>query len=1093
MRAESSASAALDARLPGDASGCSTLVDVLQLRARAQERDLAYVFLADGRHRVSSIRYGELDRAARRIAVALGETAGVGDRALLLYPPGLDFISAFFGCLYAGVIAVPLYPPQGRHGEDRFAGVLADARPSALLTPSAFLSTTEKLLARLPGHDRKRVVCFPGGVEGDGAQWRQPDVTRESLALLQYTSGSTGDPKGVMVSHHNILSNEEMMRLAFGHTDERVSKLETASKSRAVGVSWLPTFHDLGLAGHVLQGLYLGKPNVFLPPSVFIHRPLAWLETISRYRAHSSGAPNFAYELCARRATPEDLAGLDLSCWQLAYSGAEPIHADTLDRFSRTFEPTGFRRDAFLACYGLAEATLLVTCGEFREPPTVRSFSPGDLGRGRLTPAAPEERAPKRLVSCGWPRGGTQVRIVEPGTGSPCAKGTIGEIWVAGPSVARGYWSDAEDRAGHFHARIRGEESATYLRTGDLGGVFDGELYVTGRLKDMIIVRGMNLHPQDLESAAARCHPDLELGAAAFAIAGDAGEGVVLVQEVRRGAQAEPEEILESIRVAVVAACGAELSDIVLVEPKAIPRTSSGKVRRTACREAYLKRALPIIASTERAAAERSGPDGSDVIVRTVQELLRRLGVSGRPELDSHLRDDLGLDSVRLVTLVTDLEQALEVAASPEQLIEIQTLGDLVRVMEKATPRGEGSAGGLSDLGDRLLERIPQLRVIVQEQSGRRLRVGDRWVDDFASANYLGLDLHPRLARAIEEAVERWGVHPSWTRIVASPRIYVDLERRIAEFIGAPHVLAFPTVTLLHAGVLPLLAGPGGAILLDEHAHSSIQAASQLARDAGTQVEIFSHGDLRSLEAGLERAAERERRILAVDGVYSMSSDYAQLPELCRLAKEHDADVYVDDAHGFGVIGERPSAARPYGHRGNGLVRYFDLDYADDRIVYVGGMSKAFSSLAAFVTCRSEEEKTRLCRASTLVFSGPCPTASLASAIAGIDISDSEEGEALRLKLLNLTRQLATGARELGFEVSNNRSFPLVGVVVGSLAALVRACDVLWEHGILITPAFFPAVPIDRGLLRFTLTAANQPEQVETALAALERVRGELF
>ena len=327
---------------------------------------------------------------------------------------------------------------------------------------------------------------------------------------------------------------------------------------------------------------------------------------------------------------------------------------------------------------------------------------------------------------------------------------------------------------------------------------------------------------------------------------------------------------------------------------------------------------------------------------------------------------------------------------------------------------------------------------------------------------------------------------------MASPQIYEDLEQEIAKFIGAPHVLLFPTVTLLHSGVLPVLAGGDGVILLDRAAHNSMQEAAQLSRARGVAVDWFYHNDSNDLERRLELHRERSRKIIAIDGVYSMSGAYPPLPEFTRLARKHGARVYVDDAHGLGVIGENPTPNNPYGNRGNGVVRYFGLRYSDD-IVYVGGMSKAFSSMVAFVTCADEAEKRRLSMASTAVFSGPSPTASVASARAGLRVSQDDEGSDIRRRLLNLTRQLVVGARALGFGIDNNELFPLVSVRIGTVSDVVKACTVLWEYGILITPALFPAVPIDHGALRFTVTAANTEEQVRQAVEALRKVREALF
>jgi acyl carrier protein len=533
-----------------------------------------------------------------------------------------------------------------------------------------------------------------------------------------------------------------------------------------------------------------------------------------------------------------------------------------------------------------------------------------------------------------------------------------------------------------------------------------------------------------------------------------------------------------------------------------LPKTSSGKIQRSLCRERYLSDGIERLGSattdgrkskTLTLAATSRSPGREtplDVARRIVLEHARRKGIAVEITPDLDLRADLGIDSVEVFELALRIEEQTDVRLSPDDVGRIVTVGDMLEVVRAPATGAEGQGGSsLGELWDEVSRRIPQLRVIAEEQSGRRIRVGGRWIDDFASANYLGLDLHPALKSAIGPAVERWGVHPSWTRIVASPDLYHEVEERLATFVGAPDVLVFPTVTLLHMGVLPLLAGAEGAILVDEQAHNSLQEACRLAGTRGTALATFRHDDLAGLRRLLEAHADKRSRVIVIDGVYSMRGSLPPLAEMVRLAKAFDATIYVDDAHGFGVLGERPTEKRPYGVRGNGVVRHLGLAYAEDRIVYVGGLSKAFSSLAAFVTCADDRMRSQLCRASTFVFSGPCPTASLASALAAIEVSDGPEGDSLRDHLFSLTRRLVAGAKSLGFVVDNEGNFPLLGAVVGGIGRVMQACEILWEHGILITPAAYPAVPLDRGSLRFTVTAANTPDQVDRALRALEEVR----
>jgi len=483
----------------------------------------------------------------------------------------------------------------------------------------------------------------------------------------------------------------------------------------------------------------------------------------------------------------------------------------------------------------------------------------------------------------------------------------------------------------------------------------------------------------------------------------------------------------------------------------------------------------------------------NDHVLSIVRDFVRRRGRSEPAQLTDSLNGDLGLDSLAVAELMIEVETAFEVRLGDSVIADLRTVEDVCGVVRKAPEIGapdSSAPDGLAGLQELIFRQIPQLGTVVSEQDGRNVKIDGRWYADFASANYLGLDLHPAVQASIPEAIQRWGVHPSWTRAVASPQIYEDLERELAKFIGAPDVLVFPTVTLLHGGVLPLLAGGDGVILLDRAAHNSMHEAAQLAGSRGTAVDWFDHNDPHHLEERLEYHRERPRKIIGVDGVYSMSGAYPPLPEFARLARKHSARVYVDDAHGLGVIGENPTPDNPYGELGNGVVRHFGLRHGSN-IVYVGGMSKAFSSMAAFVSCADEDEKRRLSMASTAVFSGPCPTASLASALAGLRISQNDEGSVIRRRLLGLTRQLVAGTRDLGFAVDNNGLFPLVSVRIGAVPDVVKACNVLWEHGILITPALFPAVPVDRGALRFTLTAAHTEEQVRLAIEALRKVREE--
>jgi myxalamid-type polyketide synthase MxaB len=468
---------------------------------------------------------------------------------------------------------------------------------------------------------------------------------------------------------------------------------------------------------------------------------------------------------------------------------------------------------------------------------------------------------------------------------------------------------------------------------------------------------------------------------------------------------------------------------------------------------------------------------------------------------------DLGLDSLMMVELKNRLEGTLRITLPVERLVrDISTRSLATYIFDKlddaappdtdGAPAGSGTEtknGALSSQEDfekayQLSTQIPQMFVTAEKQQGRQILVDGRWRYDFASCNYLGLDFHPDVMAAVPPALAEWGVHPSWTRAVASPRIYNELERELAALVGAPLALVFPSISLLHIGVLPILAGYEGVILKDTEAHHSIHEGCLRAQANGVEWQNFPHSDIDDLERKLKRFRPGRTKIIATDGVYSMGSSHPPLIEYVRLAKDYNALLYVDDAHGFGIIGEKPDAALPYGYRGNGMVRHLGLDYCSDRIVYVAGLSKSYSSYAAFVTCFDEKMKWNLESSGPFVFSGPTCVASLASALAGIRVNACE-GDQKRRYIYNLTHRFVTAVRAMGFEVDNGGFFPIVGVVVGDFDALAKACQLLWENDILITPAMYPAVPMERNLVRFSITAANTEAEVDHAIRALEAVR----
>jgi acyl-CoA synthetase (AMP-forming)/AMP-acid ligase II len=571
----------------------STLVELLRYRAQNHLASTAYTFLQDGETEAGSVTYEELDRQARAIACRLQNLGATGSRALLLYSPGLEFIAAFFGCLYAGVVAVPAYPPRRNQNMSRLQAIVADAEATIALTTTSLWDNIQSRESENPELTELQWLTTDD-IASDLAQaWQKPEVSSNTLAFLQYTSGSTGTPKGVMVSHGNLLDNLASIHKCFGDTPN----------SR--GVSWLPPYHDMGLIGGVLQPLYVGAPMILMPAVAFIQKPLRWLQAISHFKATTSGGPNFAYELCIHKITPEQLASLDLSSWELAFTGAEPVRAQTLERFAATFESCGFRKEAFLPCYGMAETTLIVSGGLKTAPPIVRLVDGAALEQNRVVAVASEREGTRAIVGCGQSLLDQKVLIVDPESLTPCPDNQVGEIWVSGPSVAQGYWHRPEETKHTFDgylADIGDRETrprlGPFLRTGDLGFLQDGELFITGRIKDVMIIRGQNHYPQDIELTVEKSHPALRPACgAAFTVEVKREERLVVVQEVERSylRKLNVNEVVGNIRRAVAAEHALQVYAMVLIKTGSIPKTSSGKIQRYACRFGFLSGTLNVV------------------------------------------------------------------------------------------------------------------------------------------------------------------------------------------------------------------------------------------------------------------------------------------------------------------------------------------------------------------------------------------------------------------------------------------------------------------------------------------------------------------
>ena len=856
----------------------ATIAHLLRGRALEQPDRVGYTFLADGETDEIGMSYAETARRARAIATGIREAGGTpGTRVLLLLPPGLDYVAAFFGCTDAGVIAVPVYPPdpfQLGRTLPRLLAIVRDADPVIALTVSPLLDYLDEVTKVAPELGALRwlaVDTVPHADAGDVA------VEPDAVAMLQYTSGSTAAPKGVMLSHANLLHNLGLIQRFFA----------TSADTRAL--VWLPPYHDMGLIGGLLQPLYAGCPVTLMSPLHFLEQPMRWLRAIDRLGVTASGGPNFAYELLARKADPGEIARLNLSTWRVAFNGAEPIRAETMARFAAVFAPAGFHPGAFLPCYGLAEATLIVSGSGGRTgaaaPRTVRVDRDA---LARNVAAHPGDGPAAELTDCGAGADGQRIAIVDPATGEVCPDSYVGEVWVSGPSVARGYWRKPEESARVFGARAAGLGEQSFLRTGDLGFLRDGRLVVTGRLKDLIIVRGRNHYPQDVERAAERADPVLRIGcAAAFQLPAPDGEDrLAVVVEVRRGyGDVDVAGVSARIRQGVADASGLQVHMVTLIRAGGLPKTSSGKVQRRLCRDRLLAGELPEVARHEvtpdvgtpgdtagAAAVLAAGPDRRRALLRQyLRARIAELTGAGADELDDGAPLlAAGLDSLAVVQLKHRLETDLAADLPLTRLLGGATLAEVaddlaVRVADPATPAEQSP-----------VTPQPDTEIVAPMSHGQRwiwlvqlLEPGNTTYTIAAALRLLGQVDHDALRRALDAVVAR---HPALrTTFPVRDGSPVQVVHPAVRAAYAEHILpqqdddqldraltaAARRPFDLESGPLlrvDLFRHPGGEVLLlaMHHIVTDFWSSAILARELGAYYTAYASG--RDLDLATPRA-----------------------------------------------------------------------------------------------------------------------------------------------------------------------------------------------------------------------------------------------
>ena len=1118
-------------RLPGTFFGPTTLVELVRHRAKHQRDDIAFTYLVDGEDEIVEMTNGELDRRARAIGAWLESHNLCGERALLLYPPGLEFITAFFGCLYAGVVAVPVYPPRRNRSLERIQAIADDAEAKVALTTDPVLERVENLIDETP-HLKELTWLATSHLKDETAEgWEMPDIHADTLAFLQYTSGSTGTPKGVMLDHANLVHNSALISYGFEH-----------SRS-GTGVYWLPSYHDMGLIGGILQPLYVGRPNVFMSPMSFLQRPLRWLRAITKYRGTTSGGPNFAYDLCVRKITDEQIEELDLSTWEVAFNGAEPVRAETIEAFSRRFAPCGFRREAFYPCYGLAEATLIVTGGWAKQPPVARSFDAERLSEGRAEIVEDDTPKAKPLVGCGENLPDQRVVIADPETRMPLSAGQVGEVWVRGPSVALGYWRRPDVTEEVFKARLAESGEGPFLRTGDLGFVHDRELFITGRIKDLIILHGVNIYPQDIEQTVQESHKRLRADSGGVFVAEvDGQERLVVVQEVERHRTANTKEIIGVIRRQVSKEHELGLDAVLLVKAGSVPKTTSGKIQRHACREGYLNDTLAVVArwevgqpleisepskngskpkpkrkptasaqvapgpppasgrngrkisppvATEPASREGAGKTTEEIVLEEVRRVAQER--ANGMELDTPITE-LGMDSLERMEIVAALEERFGGRFPEEILADLITARQVVDAVRhylggevRETPvRPEGYRAGPETYQFDSFPEYVRLRegLDLLESTGLSpyfsihegvtadtTIIDGRELINFSSYNYIGMSGDPVVVEAAQHACERYGTSVSASRLVSGEKdLHGDLERGISQLIGVEDAIVYVGGHSTNESTIGHLFGPGDLILHDALSHNSILQGGMLS---GARRRPFPHNDWKAANDILEKFRHEYRRVvLVIEGVYSMDGDIPELPKFIDVKRRHDAILMVDEAHSMGVLGAS----------GRGICEHFGVEPTEVDIL-MGTLSKAFGSCGGYIAGSKALVEYLKYTSPGFVYSVGLSPPNAAAAIASIRRLQAEPQRVERLRQrANLFLKLA---KSRGIDTGISKNSPVIPVILGNSMHALQLSRALFERGINVQPILYPAVEESAARLRFFITSLHTEEQIRCTVDAI--------
>ncbi|UCJ13788.1 MAG: aminotransferase class I/II-fold pyridoxal phosphate-dependent enzyme [Phormidium sp. PBR-2020] len=1123
----------------------ATLVDILEFRAREQPKQTAFTFLVDGEAETNTVNYEELNLRSKVIAAHLQKYASPGERALLLYPSSLEFIEAFLGCLYAKVIAIPVYPPKRNQKISRLEAIIDDSDAKVVLTLESRIGSIQKHFDKSPKLTQIACIATNKIKNEEVLSWKSPDFDLSTIAFLQYTSGSTGNPKGVVVDHANLLHNLNYIQTAFQLTSETVS------------VSWLPVFHDMGLIDGILEPIYTGFHGVLMSPETFVSKPIRWLKAISKYRATHCGSPNFGYALCLEKISSDERNSLDLGSWVTAYNGAELIRFEVLKRFAEFFKPCNFKFEFFYPCYGMAETTLMVSGGLVRDRPPCVTLQNDDLKQNRvvIAPAnSTNSTNTSHFVGCGRAWLDTQIVIVDPETFKQVSSDRIGEIWVKSPSVARGYWNQPEKTKETFEAYLQDTKEGPFLRTGDLGFIKFNELFITGRIKDLIVIRGRNYYPQDIEFTVEKCHVSLRGNSgAAFAVEIDGEEKLIVIQEVKREyiRKIKIDEVKRHIRRAVSTEHEIQVYDIVLIKTASIAKTSSGKIQRSLCKQKYLASELSEIqtkSNSEQQQEIESSPK------KLSENRMNSINVLEDPKLLENLESwmkqwivqktnsqmtvkdipsdsqfvDYGLDSVQSIDFASELEKLLDVRLAEGTIFVYPTIREL----------SQHILYRLSNDYERLPEKLEILNSLHQvDVKDIKTTISDTAVTDTKfqsletiSKEYYSFDSLPEYI----DFKERFSVfeannldYPYFKAKKKSIRANIVVRGRELIDFSSFDYLGMSIDPDVCQAAKSAIGEYGTSVSASRIVSGEISLHQQLERSiaswTGTEDAIvFGHGhatnvyaissivgqnDLILYDKCMHNSALMGGKLSSATMVAFPHNDLEALESTLkeqRLSYQRTLilveGVYSMDGDVLANLPKLIEIKKRYkswlfideahsigviGKTGRGVGEYFGVDPSDVD-VWMGTISKALGSSGGYIAgCQPLIDYLKHCSPGFLFSTGASP-ANVAAGLAAIQKVQTDSRSVRQLQ--NNSNLFLSLAKQEGLNTGNSQDSSVIPIIVGDSDRAAKLADLAFQEGINVFAIGYPAVEFNEARLRFFVSCLHTEEQIKYTVRTIAKL-----